>query len=249
MTLFQPPPTTRYDLNFNLLGFPVRVSPLFWLIAVLFGLSLASLWHILVWVVVLFVSILIHEMGHALAMRAYDEEAEIVLHGFGGLAIPSSSRWGGSGSRTAVEDIIVSLAGPAAGFLLAVLVLLLVFITGGTIEVNWLAFIIPIPNATVSGGPILNITVSLLLWVNIFWGLINLLPVFPLDGGQVSRSLFTISDPWDGQRKSLIVSAVVGGLMAVVGFVFFKSIFMGFLFGILALQSYQMLRGQGGLPF
>lgn len=249
MTLFQPPPTTRYDLNFNLLGFPVRVSPLFWLIAVLFGLSLASLWHILVWVVVLFVSILIHEMGHALAMRAYDEEAEIVLHGFGGLAIPRSSSWGGSGSRTAVEDIIVSLAGPAAGFLLAGLVLLLVFITGGTIEVNWLAFIIPIPNATVSGGPILNITVSLLLWVNIFWGLINLLPVFPLDGGQVSRSLFTISDPWDGQRKSLIVSAVVGGLMAVVGFVFFKSIFMGFLFGILALQSYQMLRGQGGLPF
>jgi hypothetical protein len=63
MLLFQVPPPTRYDLRFNLAGFPVRVHPLFWLIAVLLGYSSGDPLQILIWVVVVFVSILIHEMG------------------------------------------------------------------------------------------------------------------------------------------------------------------------------------------
>jgi membrane-associated protease RseP (regulator of RpoE activity) len=80
-----------------------------------------------------------------------------------------------------------------------------------------------------------------MLWVNVFWGLINLLPVFPLDGGQVARNVLIQYDPFDGARKSLWLSVITGGLMALVGLVFFRSIYMAFLFGLLAFQSYQAL--------
>jgi membrane-associated protease RseP (regulator of RpoE activity) len=89
----------------------------------------------------------------------------------------------------------------------------------------------------------------MLLWVNVFWGLINLIPVFPLDGGQVSRALFVEQDPWDGYRKSLWVSVIAGGVMAVVGLIFLGSIWLAFLFGILALQGYMEIQGRGGLGF
>jgi len=90
----------------------------------------------------------------------------------------------------------------------------------------------------------LNIFVSMLLWVNVFWGLINLLPVFPLDGGQVARNVLIQYDPWDGVRKSLWVSVVTGGILAVVGLIGFHSVYIAILFGFLAFQSYQSLQGR-----
>ena len=169
MNFFQPPPQTRYDLNFTLFGFPVRVSPLFWVMALLFGLGLRGFWQILIWIIVVFFSILLHELGHGIAMRLYGQESYIVLH-FGGVAVPTSSRWGGPASRTTTEQVVISLAGPLAGFLLAGLVLILVIASGGIVTVNWLAFIIPVPAALVSGGVIINSLISTLLWVNVFWG-------------------------------------------------------------------------------
>lgn len=248
MNFFQPPTQSRYDLNFTLLGFPVRVTPLFWVFSLLFGLTLRNPLLILLWIAVVFASILIHEMGHGLAMRRYGQESYIVLH-FGGLAVPTSSRWGGPASRTTTEQVVISLAGPIAGFLLAGLVLILAIAIGGSVTVNWLLFVIPIPSATVPGGFLLNSLITLMLWVNVFWGLINLVPVFPLDGGQVARSLFVQADPWDGYRKSLWVSVISGAVMAAVGGIFLGSIWLAFLFGILALQSYAEIQGRGGLGF
>jgi hypothetical protein len=60
------PPRTPWDLNFQVLGFPVRVHPLFWAVALLFGLSgNQKPVDMLLWVGTVFVSILVHEMGHA----------------------------------------------------------------------------------------------------------------------------------------------------------------------------------------
>ncbi|MCB8943955.1 MAG: hypothetical protein H6658_09385 [Ardenticatenaceae bacterium] len=250
MPFFQAPPPTRYDLNFTLAGIPVRVHPLFWLIVLIFGINASTLIGIIIWVVVVFVSILIHEIGHSLAMRMYGIDSFIVLHGFGGLAIPRSARWGGRSSDETTEQIIISLAGPIAGFLLAALVIALVILLGGSVSVNWLLGFIPIPSAFLpSGGSIGNTIIATLLWVNVFWGLVNLLPVYPLDGGNVSRNLFVKADPWDGFRKSLVVSTVVGAIMAVVGLIFLRSLWMGLLFGLLAFQSYQTLQGRGGGMF
>ena len=105
---------TEFDLRFSLFGIPVRVHPGFWIVAMIMrrgafkheqGLALIG-----IWVAVVFVSILVHEMGHALAIRYFGWDPHVVLHYFGGYAayVPT---WGQSPRRS----IIISFAGPGAG--------------------------------------------------------------------------------------------------------------------------------------
>ena len=247
MFLFQPPPSTRYDLQFSVIGIPVRVHPLFWVIALLLGSS-GGIVQMLIWVLAVFVSILIHELGHALAMRFYGQLSYIVLHFSGGLTVPESISWGGRSANVAFspnQHILISLAGPFAGFLLAGLVTAGVLFSGGSIVTGYLLGVIPLPVMAVLpiGGSILQSLVMALLWINIFWGVINLMPVYPLDGGQVARYLLLENDPSDGVRKSLWLSVIAGGLVALAGFIFLRSVYMAILFGFLAFQSYQSLQG------
>ncbi len=251
MLLFQSPPPTPYDLRFTLAGIPIRVHPLFWLIAILFGSSSGNVPQLLIWVLVVFVSIVAHEMGHALAMRFYGQPSRIVLHFGGGLTIPESGLWGSSWANVAPspnQQIIISLAGPGAGFLLAALVIAGVSISGGSITITWLFGLIPFPTLALMpiGGRIAGVFVTMLLWVNFFWGLINLTPVYPLDGGNVARNILVQYDPWDGVRKSLWISVIAGALVAALGLFFLGSLYMALLFGLLAFQSYQSLRGRFG---
>ena len=251
MFLFQPPPPTRYDLRFSIAGIPVRVHPLFWLIALLLGSS-ADLIQLLIWVFVVFVSILVHELGHALAMRRYGQPSQIILHFAGGLTVPEPVSWGSGWANVSMrpnQEIFISLAGPGAGFLLAALVVVGATISGGSIVTNWLFGVIPLPVAALMpiGGRVLSLLLTMLLWVNVFWGLINLLPVYPLDGGNVSRYLLLQADPIDGVRKSLWISVIAGGLVAIAGLLILRSIYMAFLFGLLAFQSYQSLQRRAGI--
>jgi stage IV sporulation protein FB len=251
MFLFQPPPPTRYDLRFSVAGVPVRVHPLFWLIALLLGSS-SDLIQLPIWVFVVFVSILIHELGHALAMQRYGQPSRIIMHFAGGLTVPEPVSWGSRWANVSLrpnQEIFISLAGPCAGFLLAALVAIAVTLSGGSIITNWLFGVIPLPVAALMpiGGRVISLLVTMLLWVNIFWGLINLLPVYPLDGGNVSRYLLLQADPIDGVRKSLWVSVIAGGLVAIAGLLILRSIYMALLFGLLAFQSYQSLQGRAGI--
>lgn len=246
MFLFQSPPPTRFDLNFSLVGIPVRVHPMFWLLAAFLGSGSGDFSQILIWVFVVFFSIVIHEMGHALAFRRYGQDSYIVLHFMGGLTIPETIRWGNDRANVSLspnQQIFVSLAGPFAGFIFASLVIGGVIFAGGSVVVNFLFGFIPIPQlaSLPVGTSALRLFIVMLLWVNVFWGLINLLPVFPLDGGQVARNILIQYDPWDGARKSLWLSVITGGLVALAALLFLSSIYMAFLFGILAFQSYQAL--------
>lgn len=248
MLMFQSPTPTRYDLQFTLAGIPVRVHPLFWLITLLLGGS-GDLLLIPIWIVVVFVSILVHELGHALAFRRYGQRSHIVLHFAGGLTIPEPVTWGSGFANVSLspnQQIFVSLAGPGAGFLFAVLVIAIVILTGGAVNTTWLFGLIPLPLTAMLpfDSRIASLLVTLLLWVNIFWGLVNLMPVFPLDGGHIARNILIQTDPPDGLRKSLWLSVVAGSLLALVGLIFFGSIFMALLFGLLAFQSYQALQGR-----
>ncbi len=243
------PERTAYDLRFRLLGFPVRVHPLFWLVAILMGLNISreGMEFLLIWVLIVFVSILVHELGHAIAFRWFGSPSNIVLYSFGGLAIPYhnvSGRW---------RRIVISLAGPFAGFLLSG------FFFGLT-----LAF----PKELLLGSSQLRFFVLMMVYVNLFWGILNLLPVFPLDGGQVSRELCGMRwGAYRGVRISLQISFV--SALIVVGYTILcildregmgagltnqlpwwvprGSIFTALLFGVLAHQSYELLqRGHWG---
>jgi len=241
---FQSLPPTQYDLCFTIAGFNVRVHPLFWLIALLLG-SFGDLLFIPIWIFVLFVSILVHELGHAFAFRYYGIHSHIVLHAMGGLTIPEAAPWGGGWANVSPspkQQIVISLAGPFTGFLLAVFIILGANLLGGVLGGFLLGFI-PVPQflSLPIGGDAVNRFIVVMLWVNIFWGLINLVPVYPLDGGQVSRNIFIQYDPWDGVRKSLWLSVIAGGVVALIGLLAHQ-IYIAVLFGLLAFQSYQSLQ-------
>lgn len=244
--LFQTPPSTRFDLRFSVAGIPVRVHPLFWLIALLFGSSSNSLVGIVFWVVAIFVSILVHELGHALAFRRYGQDSHIILHFTGGLTVPEPTSWGLGYTRASLtpnQQIVISLAGPFAGFLLAALVLAVSSALGGTIVFRTILGFIPFPLVYLPiGGGVLNSFILALLWVNIFWGLVNLMPVYPLDGGHVARYLLLQRDPWTGLRTSLWLSVITGGVLAVGGLILLQSVYMALIFGMLAFQSFQALQ-------
>ncbi|MBI1899784.1 MAG: peptidase, partial [Planctomycetia bacterium] len=83
--IFAPPPATRFDLNFRLLGFPVRIHPFFWLSTVLLGTYGGRLAEketairVLAFVLAAFISILVHELGHALTIRWYGRQSQVIL--------------------------------------------------------------------------------------------------------------------------------------------------------------------------
>ena len=251
MLLFQVPPPTRYDVRFSIAGIPVRAHPLFWVISLLFGFSTNNILYSLIWVLAIFVSVLVHELGHALAFRRYGQRSSIVLHFMGGLTVPEPVSWGAGWANVALsprQEIFVSLAGPFSGFLLATLLIGGVLVSGGSISVNWLLGFIPLPAVTslAFGGVMFTVLIAILVSVNVFWGLINLVPVYPLDGGNVARYALMQYDPYDGVRKSLQLSVIAGGVVALVALLFLRSIYMAFLFGFLAFQSYQSLQSRYG---
>jgi hypothetical protein len=94
--------------------------------------------------------------------------------------------------------------------------------------------------------------VGMLLDINLFWGLMNLLPVWPLDGGQICRELCTASSRGNGVRTSLIISIVVAGFVAINSFLAHNGsphvpyIALGsygaFLFAILAINNFLELK-------
>ena len=91
-----------------------------------------------------------------------------------------------------------------------------------------------------------------LIFINLFWGLMNLLPVWPLDGGQISRDAWTGASPRTGLKNSLGLSMLVAGLLAIHCVLerFGKSLlplhigslYVALLFAVLALQSFQLMQ-------
>jgi Zn-dependent protease len=253
------PQRTQLDLNFSVFGFPVRVSAFFWLIALFLGWGLVRTNPklIFIWVLAVFVSILIHELGHAFAFRYYGIAAHIVLYQFGGLAIPDSASagFGWGRSRNPLSQIMISAAGPAVQLLLTLLIIVGVRLTGYSVPLH--IPLVPPSLLNGSGTQIPNEAVyflaAFLLQVNLYWALLNLLPIYPLDGGQIAREVFLSFDVRNGIRNSLMLSVVAAAGIAIYTGARAVADRDGFLlpimFGLLAYSSYQTLQtysGRGG---
>lgn len=259
--LLVEPPRSNYDLHFALWGIPVRVHPFFWLAAFLLGFQPGanSSAAVLIWIGVMFVSILIHELGHALAIRHYGFQPRITLYHLGGLASydPSESYnfSYNANQDSAAAKIIIAAAGPAAGFVLAAAVVGLCWLVkkpvlfewGGPLGFQWSASAFPNPKT--------QELVYQLIFINVFWGLVNLLPVFPLDGGQIAVQLLEARRPHQGTLQGLWISVYTGGAVAVLALARLgfdrDGFFIALMFGLLALQCYLMLQrlrasGYGG---
>ncbi|MEZ5142054.1 MAG: hypothetical protein R2726_05970 [Acidimicrobiales bacterium] len=178
--------------HFRLFGIPVRVEPVFFVIIAVFGLSFPPPF-IVTWVAIAFVSVLVHELGHAVAFKAFGVQPSVVLYGMGGLT-------SGSGRLTPWRSIVVSLAGP-----LSTLVLF-------GIPAVWLA------NSGLLRSADADIVLEQVIFVNVGWAVLNLLPILPLDGGNVCVSLLDLVTGGRGRRPAAVVSIVLAGLVALWGF-------------------------------
>ena len=247
--MLSEPGPTQGDIHFSLFGFPVRIHPMFWLTGLFLGLGLEDPKLVLLWILAMVPSILVHELGHALLMRRFGSRPHIVLYGLGGLAVPDGYRFAPRrGAR-----VLISLAGPIAGFLLA-----------AAVTLGCVAAQLPIAFGTIWGVPVVPFVLQLgypagflsfLLEISVAWGLLNLLPIFPLDGGQVSEELFTGARSQDGLRQAIIVAIVTATAVAayellqiVKGTAAALGLFTVVLFGYLAYLNYMRLQMHGGGP-
>lgn len=148
-------------LSFSLGKIPVTVHLPFIFMGVILGTSLGNDIPVLaMWLAILFVSVMAHELGHAFAGIAFGLTPRIDLHGMGG-----TTSWRHKDVSTA-KKIAISLAGPAVGiFFGGILYLLQPSLMQS--EISRMA----------------RIAVILLIEVNLYWGALNLLPMMPLDGG------------------------------------------------------------------
>jgi Zn-dependent protease len=205
--------------SFRLFGIPVTIQPSFLVIAALLGFAgRPPLIFLVAWVVVVFVSILIHELGHALTARSYGAQVAIELNAIGGL-----TSWEVPGQELSPgRRALVAAAGSGVGVIFGVLVWVFDQLTG--------------PYHGVA-----DFVVSNLIRVNVFWGLLNWLPIRPLDGGHLFTSLLQKVVPARAETIGNIVffltaaGALVAGLMT-------RRIFLALLAGWLLMG--ELTRGR-----
>lgn len=209
-------PSTGAGLRFRLLGVPIEIGPSIVVVLALFGFLLGDLVAIILWVVIGLVSIVLHELGHALVARAGGAEPTIKLAGLGG--VTSYEPVGRSGSRG--WRLAISLAGPGVGLAIG--------------AVAWW-----LRDALTLGGSEYGVTaLGILLFTSIGWSIFNLLPILPLDGGQALRELLpgdeqtrTVRTAWTG-----VVTSVVMAVLAV----WQNQLFIAIFGGMFAAQNYRI---------
>ena len=214
-----PPGARLVRSHFSLFGIPVRVASSFWIISLLSGIAWDNPRHAgpdlagaVTWAAVVFVSILLHELGHALVARAFGAKPNITLYAMGGLTSYQGAR------MSRVQETVISAAGPGAGIAL-----------GGAV---WLAT----QSLHLAGNP--RLLVSQILWVNIGWSVINLLPVVPFDGGHILAAVL-------GPRRALttaVISAVVGSAVAAAGVFYVGNLWLAFIFGGASMTAVGQVR-------
>lgn len=237
------PNTTKFDVHFSIGDIPVRVHPLFWLISIVFGaIAVGGLPHVNVfvgmglWTAAVFVSILVHELGHALAARAHGWPPRIILYSMGGLAVYTPTR------HTRKSRIIIDFMGPGAGFILGGIIIAAVLLTGHSIPLPGVGIDLGSGPSFLAGGGRLELFVLFMLYVNIFYGLLNLAPVQPLDGGGIAKAIIEKYRPRDAWAVSLKLGIGTAGVIAIVALALWQSLFLAILFGMLAYNNWQMLQ-------
>ena len=208
--------------RFALFGIPILVDWWFWLSCVLLGGGAYAKnpndWmRVALWTAVVFVSIIIHELGHALAGRRFGIRPVIKLHGLGGVTyLPGQN-------LTRARSVAVTAAGPLASVALGLLVLLLDRI----IE---------------SRGYWTDAALRYALRINFVWTALNLLPIQPLDGGQILRELL-------GPRRAQVTawtSAVLASILCVWS-IAVGQYFWAVMLALLAYYNFRQEHIEGGV--
>ncbi len=194
-----------------------RINPFFWVLAGLIAwINSSNIYQIVIWMLVIFGSVVFHELGHAVTAVVFGQRAKIELVAMGGVTSYSGKPlkfW---------QQFLVVLNGPLFGILLFVVATFLLSLK------MW------------QNGYFLTFLYTLQI-VNLFWSIVNLFPVLPLDGGQLVRILLEGFLGIRGYRIALFIGLLFALSCAV--FFFLKGGFLiGALFFLFAFQSFDLWR-------
>lgn len=203
----------------NIFGIPVYMEPMFLafmaLIFFLYSGDSVNVPRTGLLCFIIFISILVHELGHALVSKMVGcDSIRIALVMFGGYATHSPTTRG--------KSLVISLAGPAFGFTLGIAALAFYYLGAPRFEIGR-------KDATI-------FVLETLILINFFWSFFNLIPIHPLDGGQ---ALFhTLSHFVDANKAMLWVARL--SILLCVGLiglaVMFSQTFIAF-FGLMFLVN------------
>jgi Zn-dependent protease len=205
-------------VQFRLGSIPVRVRVPFLFLAVMLGAWLERPDLIAIWVGIVFVSVLVHELGHALVGRIFGLSPQIELHGMGGTTSWSDPRDVGN-----ARSMVISVAGPFAGFAVA----------GALLLAGRLGFH--------PAGPRLALAVELGFLINLKWGIFNLAPMLPLDGGNFVRSALNGLTKGRGEKAARVVSMVTGALFVAYA-AYDRQVWLGALAAFFTWSNFQAFR-------
>jgi Zn-dependent protease len=189
-----------------------------------------TLWAVL-FVLALFVCVLLHELGHALAAKRYHiVTKDITLLPIGGVArlesIPEKPK----------QELVVAFAGPLVNFIILFILLPLIW-SEGIPDINTIRFTDE------------NNFLYKLMIVNLWLAVFNLIPAFPMDGGRILRAILSFSM---SRVRATDIAAKMGQLLSIgfVVFGFFNNpflIFIGFFIFIGAQSEAEMTRAKFSL--
>lgn len=196
---------------------PIAIHPFFWLFSGLIGwFYTQTFMGMLIWIGIIFFSVLVHEFGHALTAVAFKQKAQIQLVALGGLTSfegPKLRFW---------QQFLITFNGPLFGFFLFVLASLL-------LQMNF------------TSRPVLFGILKAAQIANLFWTVINLLPVLPLDGGQLLRIVLEAFFGLKGFKAALLASSIIAALISFWFFII-QSFLVGAIFFLFAFQSFDSWR-------
>ena len=177
-------------LRFKLFGIPVGVHATFLFIALLGATSYRG-WDIAFWTIAAFVSILAHEMGHALVARGFSAQGvNITLYGLGGVTTYTHAR-----AMEHWKSFLISASGSAVGIAL-----------GGAV---WFA----VRSGVFDGaGQEMTVFINSLFFTSLVWGVLNWIPIVPLDGGHMVQSFISIFSP----QKAPLISQIITWIAVAV---------------------------------
>jgi tetratricopeptide (TPR) repeat protein len=189
-------------LKFKFLGIPIAIGMDFFIVMLVLGLFWGNPEDLPAWLVIATLSVLLHEMGHAAFYNFFGISPSIRLHGGGGLTFGRA--------LPPAKHIVVAAAGPAMGIIVGGIVLL----------------------AAMSSPKLAgNTMVQEILWINLGWSLINLLPFPGVDGGNIVNDVVTIvlrrPSPVLGRAVGLSIVALAF-VVAIVAGQFYLAYIIGF---------------------